>query len=267
MGRLFILILFCIIWFGKAYSNVPDTIRIETKKNKRPVYFSDFIDFEEKGLSFWNDKFKGHWAGFYMGFNAFLNEDYSGYPINEYGFMNINTWKSLSYNVNFFSKCFSLQYDKNSIGIVTGFGLVLDDYRLGTDLTIEYGEDGKIHPVPLDLNTTKSKIRTSFIRVPVLFEFQVPASKPKNRFWISGGIIFGYQIWEYTKIKYKELDKNKSLKTRNDLQINDFRYSLSFRMGYKRIKIFSEYSLQPFFKNGTGPILHPFKTGIAIVAK
>jgi hypothetical protein len=250
-----------------AYASTPDTLRIKPKENKRPVYFSDFLDFEENGLSLWNDKFEGHWSGFHLGINTFLNESYSGYPVEEHGFMNINSLKSPSYNINIFSKCFSLQQKKNNIGIVTGFGLVLDDYRLDSDLTIEYGEDGKIAPVHLDFNTTKSKIRTSFIRVPALLEFQFPAKKPKNRFWVSGGMIFEYQVWEYTKIRYKESDKKKTLKTRNDLQINDFRYSLSFRMGYKWIKIFSEYSLTPLFKDGTGPQLYPFKTGIAIVAK
>src|SRR5690554_1953753 len=27
----------------------------------------------------WNDKFKGHWVGFDIGFNTFVNEDYAGY--------------------------------------------------------------------------------------------------------------------------------------------------------------------------------------------
>lgn len=179
-------------------------------------------------------KFKGHRAALEMGVNSFANVSYSGYtPF----FMDLNQNKSFETGLNFLSYSIGLQKDKKTIGLVTGLGLTYNDYRFSNPYTIE-NNGGIIRAVELsDTDLSKTKLATTFLTVPLIIEFQIPVSGHEKRVYFSSGVIGGLKVGSHTKI-IQNGDKHKS---RDDFNINPFRYGATVRIGYKGLIFFGSY--------------------------
>jgi hypothetical protein len=204
-------------------------------------------------------RFKGHWAAMEMGVNSFANVNYKGYTTSN--FMDLNQNKSYEVGFNFVRYSIGLQKDKKNVGIVTGLGLTFNDYRFSNPYTLK-NDGGITNPVLLDeAALSKSKLSTTFLTVPLILEFQVPVNGHDKRFYFSGGVIGGLKVGSHTKVK-KDGDKSKS---RDDFNINPFRYGATARAGYKGINIFGTYYFSSFFKEGRGPEMFPFTIGIGLM--
>ena len=83
-----------------------------------------------------------------MSVNLFANLNYAGYTPN---FMDLNHNKSFEDGINFLQFDFGLQQNLTSIGLVTGMGLTLNDYRFPNDNTIQ-NYDNVVRSVDLDPN-------------------------------------------------------------------------------------------------------------------
>ena len=202
--------------------------------------------------------FKGHWAGFEMGINTFANPNYNGFAPN---FMDLNHGKSFEVGINFLQYNIGIQKDKKNIGLVTGLGLTLNDYRFSNPNTIE-NHNGLVSPVELDPDRlVKSKLSTSYLSLPVMLEFQAPSGAHNKRFYVSAGLIGGLKLGSHTKVKYPG-DKSKN---HDDFNINPFRYGATARIGYKGINLFSTYYFSTFFRENRGPVMNPFTIGIVLM--
>ncbi|WP_423129747.1 outer membrane beta-barrel protein [Gaoshiqia sp. Z1-71] len=204
-----------------------------------------------------NKRFNGHWAGFELGFNGFYNEDYSLY--DETGFMDLDQPKSMEVNINFLEYNISLKEER--VGLVTGMGFSMNNYRFDNQVTIDK-IDGMVMPVPVETEKfDKSKLTLSYLTVPLMLEWQIPVNDHSNHFFISAGMMGGINIGSHTKIK---ADHSKT-KDRGSFNINPFRYAAVARAGLKDISLFASYSLSPLFKDDKGPELFPFTVGISLV--
>jgi hypothetical protein len=208
-------------------------------------------------------RFNGHWSGFELGFNGLANEDYSLYAGTDYAgidFMELNQPKSMEVNLNFLE--YNIILEDRCIGLVTGMGFSMNNYRFDNDLTIVKGEDGIIHPVSLEgEKVEKSKLTASYLTVPLLLEFQIPINGRSNRLFISGGVIGGINLGSHTKIKYNGSKE----KDHGSFNINPFKCSATVRAGLKDISLYACYGLTPLFKNDKGPELFPFSIGISLI--
>jgi len=203
-------------------------------------------------------RFKGHWAAVEMGINSFANVDYKGFAPN---FMDLNQNKSFEVGINFLRYSIGFQKNKRNSGLVTGLGLTFNDYRFSNAYTIE-NDNGLVKPVPLDKSgLSKSKLSTTYLTVPLMLEFQIPVNGHEKKLYFSGGVEGGLKIGSHTKVK-QDGDKSKS---RDDFNINPFRYGATARFGYKGINIFGTYYFSTFFKSGRGPEIYPFTIGIGLM--
>ena len=243
-----------------------DTVKVRI--GRRAIIISDgrhnsdirFEHLDDQEFEAWTGhaaKFKGHWAGFEMGINSFANVNYQGFTPN---FMDLNQNKSFEVGINFLQYSFGLQKDNKNIGLVTGLGLTYNDYRFSNPFTIE-NDGGKVKPVTLNSSgLSKSKLSTAYLSLPLMIEFQIPVQGNHKRIYLSGGMIGGLKVGSHTKIKMNG-DKSKS---RDDFNINPFRYGTIARVGYKGINIFGTYYYSTFFKEGRGPEMNPFTIGIVL---
>ena len=216
----------------------------------------------EDGFNFWQDDFSGHWAGIDFGFNSFLKKDYSGYTTN---FMDNDVLRSNSTYINLIQQSIGLQHNRNTIGLVSGLGLHLQSYRLNQNTTIERLANNQIVPTTLVFNDNqKSKLSVVNLFVPLLVEFQIPINHYENRLYFSGGMYASYRLNSHTKIKYREERKEK-LKVPDHFSLQDFKYGLMIRTGYRRINIFANYELKTLFKDDLGPELTPFTFGFTLL--
>lgn len=213
-------------------------------------------------------KFKGNWAGVELGLNNFVNSDFSSSLDPSQDFMDLNTNRSINVNINF------LQYDiglgTNKVGLVTGMGFELSNYFFDGNNNIRKDANGQIvEYIPAYLNESesnivKSKLATTYLTVPLLLEFQIPAGK--KRIHISGGVIGGAKIGSRTKIVYKDRGNKQKEKVKDDFNLASLRYGYTVRAGYRNLNLFANYYPVSIFEKGKGPELYPFSIGLRLVS-
>jgi len=208
-----------------------------------------------------NHKFNGHWAGFDLGINGFVNKDYKINLPDEYNFLDLKYEKSFDVNVNFFEQNINLA--RNKLGLVTGLGLRWNNYRFDDNVVLV--PDSK----PLggykdnSRNYVKSKLVVNYLNVPLLLEYQTNRFSRSNSFHIAGGMVMGWRYASHTKRVYHNDGKQKP-KTGDSFQLNPFRYDASVRIGWGIINLYATYSLNQMFKDGGGPELYPFAVGLTL---
>jgi hypothetical protein len=203
--------------------------------------------------------FDGHWEGLEIGFNSFDKADYSLYDPIDKDFMSLNQGKSIEIDFNFYELNVSLA--KSYVGLVSGLGLGFNSYRFENPYTI-VREQEMTQPVYLDTEKLeKTKLAVSYLKVPLLLEFQIPVNQNEGRLFINAGVIGGVKIGSHTKVKH---DGTKD-KDHSGFNLNSFKYEATGRIGYKGVSLFANYSLTPLFQSGKGPDLTPFTVGISFV--
>jgi len=260
---------FCYLLFGiisiiillniNTFAQETDTI-VPVRKNAEEILKK--INLNSDGFNFWKDNFSGHWAGIDLGFNTFLNPDYIGY---ESEFMKSDLLRSNSVHLNLIQKSFGLQGNRNNFGLVTGVGLLYQYYRLNDSTTIEKTEDDVIIPKEFGFSENqKSKLFLLSVTIPVLLEIQIPINNYKNRLYFSSGMYFSYRIASYTRIKYR-IEQKQNLKITDNYSLQNFKYGIMFRTGYRWINFYAMYELTPFYKVDKGPDLTPFTLGVTLL--
>ncbi len=254
-------VVFIIVLFnGKMFAQETDTI-VPVRKNAEEIL--NRLNLNSDGFNFWKDNFSGHWSGFDFGFNSFLNSDYTGYDPE---FMKNDILRSNSLHLNFFQQNIGLQRNRNNFGLVTGLGVQFQYYRLNDSTTIERSDNDIVIPKPFFISENqKSRLSVFSITLPVLAEIQIPVNNYKNRLYFSSGGYFSYRIGSYTKIKYRDVTKQK-LKITDNYSLQNLKYGLMVRSGYRGINFFAMYELTPFFRENLGPQLTSFTFGFTILS-
>ena len=185
---------------------------IETDKGTN-VEIIEMEDFDKHGWKKRKSKFRGHWAGYELGLNNFLDNEFElAGTTPETDFLDLNTGKSWNVNLNFMQ--YSLPMARN-IGWVTGMGFEWNNYHFDRNNSI--GKDpvsGVIIPVypPNGATYDKTKLNTTYLTIPLLLEFQFG----KNRKgFISAGAIGGLKIHSNTKVVYRDAGGRQKNKIKN----------------------------------------------------
>jgi len=248
--------------------NFSDTITKITVGTRRFEIIDDYNRARIRVVRVPREKFKGHWAGCDIGFNGYMNSDFSTDLAPEDIFMDLNGSKSVTFSINFLQYNIGLQRNKNNFGLVLGAGWTFYNYRTDQPYTFERDLDtGKTVgvPVPSERNVEKNKITTSFINIPLLFELQIPSTEPFHRFYISAGPYCGFKIGGHTKLVYKEDGNRVKDKGSDDINLTPFQYGAMVRVGYRFINLYASYNFSTFYTENRGPELYPFTIGVSLV--
>jgi hypothetical protein len=229
----------------------------ETKVMKRKV---------EPTKSKKKKKFKGNWAGLEFGVNGYLNNNFGLDIPAEYSYMELNYPKSINFNLNFFQQ--SIPIFGHKFGMVTGMGIQWYNYRFYNNATVLSPDSATLFGY-ID-NTkgrsySKSKLTSSYLVVPLLFEFQTNRHHKSNSFHISTGVIGGIRLATHTKQVYSfdGSGKNKP-KVRDEFFMQPFRLDATLRIGWGPLNLYGNYSITPMFRNNKGPELYPFSVGFIL---
>jgi hypothetical protein len=206
-------------------------------------------------------KFKGHWNAFQLGFNSYLSADKSTSLPSTANFMELNTNKSINVNINMLQQSVALIGSR--FGLVTGLGLEFTNYVFENNNTIMKDNNGNLVGYNPGVDMTKSKLSTSYLTVPLLLEFQLPADKRSNRLFINGGVIGGFKLGAHTKYKFKEDGDKQDKKNKNDFNLNALRYGFTGKIGIKHLSLYGIYYPVSLFEKNKSPELYPFMVGFS----
>jgi hypothetical protein len=203
--------------------------------------------------------FKGHWSGIEWGFANYMTSDYSFVIPDDIYYMDLWDTRSDYFNINFLQ--LSLGFSRRT-GLVTGLGINWDCYRFSGDNSIQQDPTGVIIEYPSPVPLKKSKLKTLYLNMPLLFEGQIPVEN--NQINLAFGVIGGIRLWSQTKMVS---DDGEKFKNTDDFSINLLRWGPTVRIGYGCLQIVSTYYVTPLFKKGKSPAgydLSPFEIGFAL---
>ena len=236
-------------------------IRIVEKNDDTNIRIGDIGDDDHRSHhDYSGPKFRGHWAGFEWGINNFLDASNTISRESDSWFMDLNTGRSWVINLNFAQ--YSLGFGTSHVGLLTGLGLEFSNYFFDNDNTILDGADFVIGD-SLTGTISKSKLTTTFLRVPLILEVQFPNTIRSKRVYLSAGVVAGLKLGSHTKVVYEDNGSKNKDKNRDDFNINPFRYGLTARFGIGNMSVFGDYYFSTMFVENKGPELHPFSVGLA----
>lgn len=209
------------------------------------------------------DKFKGHYFGVDIGFNNFVSSGLDFSLPEGYSYLDLNDGKSVGVSINILQYNIGLNKNKN-LGIVTGMGIEFNNYRFDSNNILIKDENGDLSHIESEREVKKNKLTTSFLNIPVLLEYQINIPSVSDHAYFSAGPVFGIKLKSHTKVMY--YGSSTKDKKRSDFCLNDFRYGVMARAGYKAINLTASYYLSPLFYTNKGPELYPvsFSLGICL---
>lgn len=231
-----------------------------------------------------HNKYNGHWAGFDLGFGGYLTPDFDMNYGNQYPYLEMNNARSLMVNFNIFELNANLY--KNHIGFTTGLGFQVNNYFFtGNYIMLKDSATLKAYKVQDNngnyVNLKTNKLVTSYLNLPLFFEYQTNPYKRISSFHVTVGVIAGVRIGSYTKQYYEngsgtyylvddngnkvatyDVDKNK-VHTRGAYHLSPFKVDAAFRIGWSHLNLFGTYSLTQMFQKDKGPEVYPFTVGLS----
>jgi hypothetical protein len=233
-------------------------------------------------------KFNGHWAGFDLGFNGYVNDNYTMDFPKEIEYMDLRMEKSVIVNINFFEQNFAFTRNQK-FGATTGLGISLPNYRFRRSTHLKSDSSYLIGYLADGISVRKSKLSMFYLTIPVLFEYQTNSWHKKNSFHIGGGIIMAARIWSWTKIYYNELNKDFVLTRYNsetgvyepelaatspgrskvhngdDWFLRPVKFEATLRIGWGFINLWATFSINSMFRENKGPEVYPWSAGITLI--
>jgi len=246
---------------GTGEETANDTTKIKLGNKKYMI-----IDDDEKNskkyskkdsIKNYNKQFE-NWSGWELGVNGLMNYDNTIDMASNAQFLELNYSKSYQFGLNLGQKNFHIY--KNYINIVTGIGFDFNHYEFKNSGTLNPNAD-YLSASTDSISYKKNRLNVSYLKAPLMLEINT-SKNPKKNFHIAGGIEFAYKIHSVLKQKYEIDNVKHKTKTRDDFNIEPFRYSAVARIGYNNITVFANYGLNRLFQKNKGPQVYPFTLGV-----
>ncbi len=207
-----------------------------------------------------DDSFK-FWQGLDIGVNGYLNTKNSIATPETFPFLELDYARSRSFSWNVAQYNFHIY--KNYINLVTGAGFEWNSYAFKQNVTLAT-DVNTISSMNDSIDFTKNKLKSTWVKAPLMIEFNTNKDENKS-FHIAVGAEIGYNIFRNRqKQEYMYKGEEQKRKTKDDFNINPFRYSLVARVGFGRYTLFANYGMSELFKKNQGPQVYPFSAGINI---
>jgi hypothetical protein len=109
----------------------------------------------------------------------------------------------------------------------------------------------------------KSKLTAAYLNVPLMFKVQ----NFKGDFSFALGVYGGYLLDAYTKLKYTQVDGEKTQQRfrSGSYNVNDLQYGVKAEVGFNHVNVFFRHNLNKLFKDDpNAPQLTPVAFGISL---
>ncbi len=207
-------------------------------------------------------KLRAHWAGFEMGVNLLMNEDFSNKAPEGYDFLDQRPEKSIALNFNLAD--YEVNLLRKNIMLVTGIGFSIQNYRFNSDSYMAPDSSYVTAIGDPSFSLSKNKLVTSYINIPLLIEFNT-SENPKKTFHFATGVIGGVRVHSHLKLVEDSGDNEVKHKIYDDFNVNPWRADATVRLGYRNFTVFGSYALTNFFRENKDPELHALTVGVRLI--
>ncbi|MFT5183413.1 MAG: hypothetical protein ACI84C_000539 [Flavobacteriales bacterium] len=132
--------------------------------------------------------------------------------------------------------------------------MVLDTY---VDTT--FGATGEAY------DFTKNRLRTTYLKVPLMLEFNTNSDEDRS-FHVAAGVIGGWRLGSNLKQKYTEDGVSYKNRIKDDFNFRAFTLDGTVRVGYGDFTLFAMYGLTSLFADNRGPEVYPVTVGLSVIA-
>jgi hypothetical protein len=204
---------------------------------------------------------EGHWAGFGINTNGFLNADGKIATGSGAGFLELDHARSIGFNFNLVEKRFPIF--REYVGLTTGLGIQWNRYALKNNVDVMVSADSTYGVENLTVDYKKNVLRSTYLQIPLLLE--ITTNKDNDKAWhISAGVVGGIRIGSSLKTKWEEDGKTNKDKVKSNHNFNPFEAHATAIVGYGDISLYVNYGLTQVFEKDKGPNYAPVSAGILL---
>ena len=241
--------------------NGGDTTRI--KLGKKTIVIIEDDDDEERG----DDDERGdrtregHWAGFGINTNGFLNADGKIATGDAAGFLELDHARSIGFNFNLVEKRFPIF--REYVGLTTGLGIQWNRFALKNNVDVMVSADSTYGVENTTVDYKKNVLRSTYLQIPLLLE--ITTNKDNDKAWhISAGVVGGIRIGSSLKTKWEDAGKTNIDRVKSNYNLNPFEAHATAIVGYGDISLYVNYGLTQVFEKDKGPNYAPVSAGILV---
>lgn len=253
---------------GLLFAQTTDTTATENvhKKKHKDLHVEAGFGHDEPDST--DDELHGHKAPGFSGGLTFSrfdlglatlidNGSFTLSPKNQ--FLDYRAWKTS--NVGFDVLQFGYRFNSSfKIYLSGGFDWTL--IRLRKDITIQKSDDrSQLHYTNDSVNYSKNRFSSSYLRIPLSFEFRTKDDASGRR----AHFVFGPDVGFLLNGRVKQIsDEFGKQKFNDDYHFTRFRYGAFARVGYGSLGIFAKYYFNDMFDTDQQKALKNFSFGITV---
>ena len=237
--------------------NGGDTTRIKLRKKTIIIIEDDDDEDDEKG----DRNGEGHWAGFGINTNGFLNADGKIATGDAAGFLELDHARSIGFNFNLVEKRFPIF--REYVGLTTGLGIQWNRFALKNNVDVMVSADSTYGVENTTVDYKKNVLRSTYLQIPLLLE--ITTNKDNDKAWhISAGVVGGIRIGSSLKTKWEYAGKTNKDRVKSNYNLNPFEAHATAIVGYGDISLYVNYGLTQVFEKDKGPNYAPVSAGILV---
>jgi hypothetical protein len=115
-----------------------------------------------------------------------------------------------------------------------------------------------------EMSYTKNKLRTAYLSVPLMLEFNT-STNPKRSFHLAAGVIGNWRMGASIKNKYQEEGIKYEEVKKSSYNLRYLTLDASVRIGYGNVTLFAVYGLTTLFEENEGPEVYPLTVGVSLI--
>jgi len=203
-----------------------------------------------------------HWIGLDLGVNGFsFGQEFDVDP-GDFEFLEVDLARSRSIGLNIAQE--KLRIFGDHVGIFTGFGVEYNNYTLKNDYTLQSNPDTTFAIMDTTINLSKNKLRTAWVNVPLMLEFNTSVDTDKN-FHLAAGLIGGWRLGTKYKQKFKKDGNRERLRVNRSFNMRNYKVDAAVRLGYRNFTLFATYAANALFEKDKTAEIYPFSMGLQLV--
>lgn len=179
--------------------------------------------------------------------------------------LNQKVLHSYNLHLNIFERRMAI-YPKK-LSLVTGIGFDFNGFSFSSNkvrLINNQNSNQLSFDTAVSKIYTKNKLNVTSIEVPILLGFASNTKNPNQGIKFAAGVLGSCVLQAKYKLHFDADGEQTQQVIKDPFYIRPFNVKAAFRMGYKGLMFFANYSLLPLFQDGKGPDVRPFEVGIIL---